>query len=207
MFEQTISKQTRSNLEILSSADFIKKFYLAGGTAAALQLGHRISEDLDFFSEKEFLPDNLIESLRSSGELIIDKKLPDTLLGGFNETKISFFHYPYPMLYEFSSFLSVDLASLVDIACMKIDTVASRGLKRDFVDLYFIMENRNYKLGQLLTFFQEKYSGVKYNLNHIKKSLIYFDETNGDPDPNILMSNYSWQKIKEFFIAEVKNLE
>lgn len=206
MFEETVSGTTKGNLEILSRVPVIGQFYLAGGTAAALQLGHRISEDLDFFSREEFSADNMVSLLRGKGKLIIDKKLSDTLLGVLNGTKVSFFHYPYPMLHKFGSFLSVNLASLVDIACMKIDTIASRGLKRDFVDLYFIMENRNYKFSQLLAFFQEKYSGAKYNLNHIKKSLTYFDEADGEPGPKMLAGDFSWEKIKEFFVAETSRL-
>lgn len=206
MFEQAISETTKRNLEILSQVQIVGQFYLAGGTAAALQLGYRISEDLDFFSREEFSSDNIANLLRSKGKLIIDKKMSDTLLGNFSGTKISFFHYPYPTLHEFSSFLSVNLASLVDIACMKIDTIASRGLKRDFVDLYFIMEDRNYKLDQLLAFFQEKYSGAEYNLNHIKKSLTYFDEADGEPGPKMLIKGFSWQKIKFFFQSEVRKL-
>lgn len=207
MFEQTITEQTRHNLEILSSEDLIGNgnFYLAGGTGAALQMGHRISEDLDFFSQKEFSTDHLVKILKGKGDLKIDKKLADTLLASFNGTKVSFFYYPYPVLENFESFLNVNLVSPIDIACMKIDSISSRGSKRDFVDLFFIAKSGK-NLSELLSLFEKKYSGAKYNMNHIKKSLIYFDDADKEPDPKMLASDFSWAKAKRFFEEEVRKI-
>lgn len=206
MFEKTITVETKRNLEILSSGDLIDNFYLAGGTGAALQLGHRTSEDLDFFSKDEFFIDRLINFLKESGDLKIDKKSEDTLSADFNGTRISFFYYSYPVLEIFKSFLNIKLASLIDIACMKIDSISSRGLKRDFVDLFFIVKSGEKDLSEFLSLFEIKYSKVKYNMNHIKKSLIYFDDADKEPDPKMLVSDFSWEEAKRFFEKEARKI-
>lgn len=206
MFEETITYQTRNNLEILSSKDLIRSFYLAGGTAAALQLGHRVSEDLDFFSKERFSVNGLIDILKNSGELILEKKLEDTLLASFDKTKTSFFYYPYPILESPIPFRGVSLASLIDIACMKVDSISSRGLKRDFIDLFFILKKENKSLFEILNLFEKKYAGFKYNLNHIKKSLVYFDDADREPEPKMLISEFSWPEIKIFFRNEIRGL-
>ena len=205
MFKEAVSEQTRHNLELLTGEGRLQKFYLAGGTAAALQIGHRVSEDLDFFSETEFSVEGLITALKVLGDLIIDKKLEDTLLGNLNGTKVSFFYYPYPLIGEFGNYLGVRLASLADIACMKIDTIASRGLKRDFVDLYYISQKTGQRLADWLELFQRKYQGIRYNLNHIKKSLTYFENAEDDPIPHMLRQDFSWGDVKQFFIEEIKH--
>lgn len=206
MFKQTISEQTNRNLEVLSANGLLQNFYLAGGTAAALQLGHRVSEDLDFFSREIFSVDRLISRLQTRGELLTDKKLADTLLASFGGTRVSFFYYPYGLLNSFVGFEGVNLASLIDIACMKIDAISSRGIKRDFVDLFYIAKNQGQSLSDILVLFQKKYQGINYNLNHIKKSLVYFDTADNDLNPNMLIQNFSWPEIKTFFETEVKRL-
>lgn len=205
MFKEVVSEQTRHNLELLTGEGRLQKFYLAGGTAAALQIGHRVSEDLDFFSEAEFSVEGLITALKVLGDLIIDKKLEDTLLGNLNGTKVSFFYYPYPLIGEFGNYLGVRLASLTDIACMKIDTIASRGLKRDFIDLYYISQKTGQRLAEWLELFQRKYHGIRYNLNHIKKSLTYFENAENDPTPHMLKQDFSWRDVKQFFVEEIKH--
>lgn len=206
MFEQAVSKSLRQNLEILGKWPPIKDFYLAGGTAVALQIGHRISEDLDFFSRHEFEVDKLIIFLSEKGQFELDKKLEDTILGSFNGLRVSFFYYPYKLLEGFLQYGSINLASLIDIACMKIDSISSRGLKRDFVDLYFILRQISKNLNEILELFKKRYEGIEYNLHHIKKSLVYFENADNEPDPDMLVSDFSWNSIKDFFQSEIKNL-
>ena len=107
------------------------------------------------------------------------------------------------MLFPLGSFLGIKVADPRDIACMKLSTVASRGTKRDFLDLYVAC--KLYPLVSLLELFKKKFARVPYNLIHILKSLTYFEEAERDPDPDLLIA-ISWEEAKGFFIDEVPRL-
>lgn len=129
MFKEAISPDLQSNLAILSKERFVKPFYLAGGTACSLYLGHRFSFDLDFFTEKDFSIKSIIERLKKLGELEIENEVKNTFVGKFRGARISFFKYRYPLIDNLVDFQGIKIASLKDIACMKLDAISSRGEK------------------------------------------------------------------------------
>ena len=140
MHQKVINAETRRLLKALVKIKRIENFYLAGGTALALQLAHRKSIDLDWFSQKEFSTSRLKKELSYLGKLKIeseDKKKLNCLL---NDVRLSFFVYPYKLLFPLIDFNGVKLADERDIACMKIEAISSRGSKKDFIDLYFLIE-------------------------------------------------------------------
>ena len=204
MFTEAVPGALKSNLELLSKEKFIKEFYLAGGTSVALQLGHRVSYDLDFFTSKTFNEERIIQNLSDLGNLKIDQRTEQTILGILNNVKVSFFFYRYSLLFNPLVWQGIRLADLRDVACMKIDAVQSRGTKRDFIDLYAIIKN-GYTLEELLELFKKKYKRVRYNEIHIRKSLIYFVDAEKEKMPKMLKS-FEWREIKKFFISEVKKL-
>jgi predicted nucleotidyltransferase component of viral defense system len=204
MFDSVLTNASRKNLNLLASSPFLHQFYLAGGTGCALHLGHRISEDLDFFSESGFSLIEIRRVLQNIGTLIVDYSDSQTLVGRFNATKVGFFQYPYPLVQGAGIYEGVQIASIEDIACMKVDTISSRGKKRDFVDLYFILKSRNIRLRQLFDFFELKYRATDYNVLHVLKSLVYFDDAEKDPDPHMLVE-FSWEDLKSFFGHQVKD--
>jgi hypothetical protein len=177
---------------------------LAGGTAAALHLGHRISIDLDFFGPHPFDSSLLAGQLADLGQFRLDRIAPDTLLGELKGVRISFFRYRYPLVAEPSLALGVRIASLQDIAAMKLDAVSRRGTKRDFVDLYFVAQS-GLSMSEALAWYQHKYAGLDVNIVHLVKSLAYFADAELDPPPQMLVS-FSWDKIKHFFENEAKSL-
>ncbi|MEW6609934.1 MAG: nucleotidyl transferase AbiEii/AbiGii toxin family protein, partial [bacterium] len=202
MFEKVISKATKSNMELLSL--LCKDYYLVGGTGVALQLGHRQSLDLDFFTPMDIDTNLCIERLIEKGDFILEKKSPNTVIGIFEGTKVSFFKYPYPLLFSTKDFMGIKVADILDIACMKIDAISSRGSRRDFIDLYVICQQKRH-LREILGFFREKYKSVNYNIIHILKSLTYFDDADKEPMPNLLIE-IDWAKVKDFFESEVKEI-
>ena len=121
-----------------------------------------------------------------------------TIHGLLNETKISFLHYEYSMLYDKNKFWGCDIASLIDIALMKITAVSGRGSKKDFVDLYFIC-NEVISFNELLKLFDKKYVDTGYSKYHLLKSLGYFDDANNEPDP-IMLKQADWKNIKKYFV-------
>lgn len=202
MPEEIISKETRSNLELLNKANILDNFYLAGGTGLALQIKHRLSIDLDFFTEKDINIKALMDRLQELGEITVSKEAENTLNGTFNKTEIMFLKYAYPLLFPLKEVEGIIIADSRDIGCMKISAVSSRGTKKDFIDLFFICKNIiDFK--ELLELFKKKYKDVDYNMIHILKSLVYFDDAEKDPMPKML-TPVSWNKVKEFFY-ELKN--
>ncbi len=199
MHEETLAKPTQKLFGKLTGCPWLSDFYLAGGTALALQLGHRTSVDLDFFTGKAFDEGKMIENLRTIGKLEILQKERQSVTGILDDVKFSFLGYPYPMLRPPTQFQGTSIASIEDIACMKLDALASRGTKRDFIDLYCI--SQQLPLAELMDLFQAKYASVHYNLLHIKKSLVYFDDAEGDPLPDLRVS-IRWTDVKEFFKNE-----
>jgi len=98
----------------------------------------------------------------------------------------------------------VRIASIEDIACMKLVAISRRGAKRDFIDLYFIAQHVG--LGELLTLYERKYAEIRYNLVHLKKSLVFFDDAEGVPMPDMLVPA-NWAHVKEFFVKRAVELE
>ena len=204
MSEKILPKRLRQNLAILSQIPTLKNFYLAGGTGCALGLEHRISVDLDFFSPERFNSQRLIERLRQNGLFKLEQKKENTLVGMFNNTRVNFLGYKYPLLEKPQYILNIKVAGLSDIGCMKIDAIASRGRKRDFIDLYFICQ-KYCPLEKLLRDFDRKYRGTGYNSGHILKSLAYFVDAEPDPMPKVLVK-IRWHSIKNFFKEETKRI-
>ena len=178
---------------------FKKDFYLAGGTALALHLGHRDSIDFDFFSQKDFDTAVLFTQIENIFQDFVVQKVQDeknTLTVIIDEDiKLSFFTYKYPLLDEFVSEEYLNLGSVSDIACMKLSAIVSRSTMKDYVDLYFILQDVEFS--QLLDLVQQKFPPLDFNL--IFKSLVYFDDI--IDEPIVFKNNYfvSLEEIKSFF--------
>lgn len=201
MFKKVLSKPTANILALLSREKFFKKVYLVGGTALALQLGHRLSYDLGFYIKEKFNEDFLLEKLKKIAdfqETTIDKQ---TILGDFPQVKFSIFYYKYRLIKKPKKFSGIKIASIEDIGAMKIGAIAGRGTKRDFIDLYFLTK-KNFSLKQLLNFYDKKFSNLSNIYSHIIKSLIYFEDAEEDEMPPMLRPCI-WKKVKEYFFKEV----
>ncbi len=177
--------------------------YLAGGTGLALHLGHRRSHDLDFMSPDPVDPDALIRKMKTLAGFAVAAVAPHTLHATVEDTKVSFLAYPYLRLFPLKPFLGVNVADPRDIACMKLAAIASRGVKRDFVDLYFVA--KQYGLAQVLEWFKQKYAEVKLSQRHLCKSLTWFKDADELPMPDMLVS-LSWEDVKRFFTSEASRL-
>ena len=193
MHEETLSKNTAIVLEKI--AEIAKPFYLAGGTSLALQMGHRISVDLDFFTPDSFSTSDLVEKLKAIGKLKVDDQSERTLNGSLDGVKISFFKYQYKLIFPTIEHKGVNLADEKDIAAMKIVAISDRGTKKDFVDLYVLL--KKYSLEKILEFFNEKYKECNYNMIHISRSLTYFFDADKNIEPEMLIK-YDWNEMKKY---------
>lgn len=184
------------------------KFYLAGGTGLALLLGHRFSQDFDFFSMELFNEEILLQKLKGQRNLSDISKDEHTLHFILKGIKISLLGFPYPLLFplkefELNSGASINVADERDIACMKISAISGRGTKRDFIDLY--VASRIFNLSDLVKLFLKKFSLTPYNNVHILKSLTYFADAEAEPMPDMLIP-LSWDDVKKFFTSEIPQL-
>lgn len=203
MYRETLAPETHSVLEKISKQSFIQDFYLVGGTALALHFGHRESIDLDFFSASDFSLEKLKKELSVIGQYSLTNEEDGTLDGMLDDVKLTFIRYEYPMLFPLINWDGVKLADERDIACMKIDAISSRGSKKDFIDLYFLLEK--YSLSELFSFFEKKYSHIKYNKSHLLKSLVYFEDAEEDVSPKML-KDVSWDTVKSKIREETRKL-
>lgn len=204
MFINTLPTHTKQVLSEVKKLSAIQHdFYLSGGTALALYLGHRESEDLDFFSQKSFDPEILQHSLRSIGELHEVELSTGTLNAYMQGVKLQFLEYPYKLLDPPMKWEDIMLSSIVDIACTKIMTISMRGSKKDFIDVYFLLQK--YTLHDLLEKVALKYESIHYNDKHILKSLVYFDDADGQPMPR-MHKDVNWEDVKKFFSKTIKEI-
>lgn len=204
MFLQTLPPVARQLLRQLGQIP-LHPFYLAGGSAAALHLGHRVSVDLDFFTpQPQYDVQALAQQLQTIGHLTIQQQSQNTLIGQLRDVRISFFSYPYPLLTEPAILEKVQIAQLLDIALMKLIAISQRGTKRDFVDLYYICQH-NYDLEELLQQTPAKYPSITYPSYHLLRALVYFADAEGDEPPQILVP-FDWSQVKQFFEAQANRL-
>ncbi|MFZ5801275.1 MAG: nucleotidyl transferase AbiEii/AbiGii toxin family protein [Candidatus Omnitrophota bacterium] len=204
MFAETLFGNTKNALAILGQSHLLDNAYLAGGTACALQIGHRISIDLAFFTLQEFNAKELVHSLKNIGEFRLDRQSWGTILGEFEKIKFSIFVYKYRVLFPFKSLFGINILDLRDIAAMKIDAISTRGIKRDFIDLYFICQ-KGISLKEILSLYDRKYGTLASNLVHIQKSLVYFADAEMTAMPKML-KKASWKDVKKYFENEVRRL-
>src|SRR3989344_5764545 len=181
-------------------------WYLAGGTALALQVGHRISFNLDFFtSQRDFDISGIERELSEGGEWTTTLREKGTLHGIFHGAKMSFIAYHFFRPSDESlQCQTVRLVLPKDIAVMKIMAVSQRGKKRDFVDLYWLAQN-GMSLEEALLGALRQYGNQRHSLPHFLKSLVYFADAEDDPMPEIFFQA-DWKMMKDYFEATVPAL-
>lgn len=196
MHKEAIDERTKRVWDKIAKTGIARRFYLAGGTALAVHLGHRQSIDLDFFSRDDFSTPDLKRQLSGIGEIVLLGEADGTLHVTIDHVMVSFFRYDYGLLFPPVTFEGLTLADERDIAAMKLDAVSSRGSgsRKDFIDIYELL--KKYTLAELIGFFEKKYAGIRYNMLYILKSLIYFDDADGEPPP-VMLNETGWDSVKQ----------
>jgi hypothetical protein len=198
-----MTPQARALLPRLAPTVARHRFILAGGTSLALHLGHRLSIDLDFFSEEEVLPDLLVGELRSAHlnpEVI--QLAPGTLSVVTEGVKVSLFQYPYPFVDAPQPYEGLRVASVLDVAAMKLVAIAQRSARRDFVDLYVIL--RQTPFGAVAARAVQRYGAGFIEPVVIGKGLTWFEDADGEPDPQYLGQPLLWDDLKAFFASSFR---
>jgi hypothetical protein len=191
----------------LGQQPFIERFYLGGGTALALQLGHRKSFDLDLFSNVDDVEAVTREEIRAALSALwpadVQKDVDGNLFFDIGGTHVGFFSYGYPLLEPTPTVVGVRLAAPVDIGLMKLDAVVGRGARKDFYDLYFIAQQ--VALTRLLALGEQKYPYMRDFQLHAVSGLTFFDNADQQEQPALLIP-VEWEAVKEFFVAQARAL-
>jgi hypothetical protein len=178
---------------------------LAGGTGLCLRLAHRRSLDIDLFREQDFDPDSMLRELRAAGiEMTNVRMKPSTLWFDVSGVPTSLMSFPYPSIEAPDPRAGVPVASLADIAAMKIEAIASRGARKDFLDLYFICRE-GLGLPAAIEAFERRFAAARPDLAHRLKALTYFDDAEKEPEA-LLLRPAAWATVREFFEAEVRSI-
>lgn len=189
-------------LESVMQSETFKGFNLVGGTALALQIGHRISVDIDLFGNAEINEIEFAQELSQWGSSTVLKKSKNIIIYTINGVKVDFVNYHYPLLKKVETVDSIRLVSLEDIAAMKLNAISGRGSKKDFVDLYFLL--KNFSLKEMIDFYSEKYKDGSTFL--VLKNLTYFVDAEKEEMP-FMTKTVSWESIKDWILQEVIKLK
>jgi predicted nucleotidyltransferase component of viral defense system len=199
--KQAVKPELLELLEELMLVNEFTNFNLVGGTALALYEGHRLSVDIDLFGRSEISPDLFTEILKDKGETTILSQSSKILIYVINKIKVDFVDYNFQLLEPVNVIDGIRLVSKKDIAAMKLNAIAGRGSKKDFVDVYQLLND--FSLSEMLTFYAQKYpNGSEFM---VLKSLLYFDDAEIEPDP-IMLIPITWSQVKERILHEVKEI-
>jgi predicted nucleotidyltransferase component of viral defense system len=193
------SKKLLSKLDALHSPH-LQGWVLAGGTGLALQVGHRLSEDLDFFRDGEFNLQGVHSCLKQIGDYETLQEDANTLTVISFGIKLSFFRVEDPFIFKTIPFDFFSIADIQDIALMKLLAISGRGSRKDFIDLYSILR-RGLSLQELFKLLPKRYKEGRANSYHILKSLAYFEDAEREPMPKMLVP-FDWKECRNFFIRE-----
>ncbi|HAH55247.1 MAG TPA: hypothetical protein DCM02_08200 [Flavobacterium sp.] len=199
---QTVVPELMELLKKIMSEKLFSDFNLVGGTALALQMGHRNSIDIDLFGNSEINPELFIEKLSEFGEVNVAQSTKNILITKIDDVKVDFVNYKYPLLSDCLFVENIRMISTKDIAAMKLNAIAGRGSKKDFIDLYFLLNE--YPLEDILSFYKKKYHDGSVFM--VQKSLTYFEDANSQLQPK-MFKDFNWETCKQKIIEEVLKLE
>lgn len=189
---EAIEPKTLDLLKALAALPGFEEFAFVGGTGLALQLGHRLSIDLDFFTQDEFQVETVVEELESNFDLNLTGKDRYSLNCRINDIKVDIIRHPYALVNKLVVEDGLSIWSIEDIAAAKISAITSRGAKKDFFDITEIL--KHIPLEEALNLFEKKYPSAERFM--AMKSLSWFEDAERDPDP-IVLNDLTWRKVKE----------
>lgn len=202
LYRETVAEQTFQLLQKISALSELSNFQLAGGTSLSLQIGHRISYDLDFFSESFIPNEQILEALNGIGKIQVTSQFKRILVLFIDGIKVDFVRHNYkniepPLLID-----TIKLTGLKDIAAMKINAITGRGRRRDFIDLYCLL--KTFTLNQIFEFYSTRFTDG--NTLMATRSLTFFNDAENDPEIQWMKNPISWDEVKDSIIKEVNTM-
>lgn len=195
LYKETVTPSTLELLKKLMEDPELQDFVLVGGTSLALQIGHRVSVDLDLFSVNSFVETDLNQYLIDRYHFETDFLARSTVKGEIEGVQIDCLSHAYPLVGEINIYENIRLASLHDIAAMKLNAISGNGTRiKDFIDIAYLAEYMS--LNEMLASYQSKYKTM--NVLIPVKALTYFDEINfAEPIKMLSTKKFNWRKIEK----------
>lgn len=184
-----------------------KKFYLAGGTALALQIGHRRSVDFDFFSQDP-LPQHPLANVKrvfADSSIVVTYRAPEQLNALVDGVKVTLFHYPYPVIDNFVVWKNVPLASIREIAAMKAFSIGKRLSYKDYIDWYFLLKEKRVDLSDSIAHAKKKFGG-DFNDRLFLGQLVSFEDISPQKI-DFLRDEVEWKTVQDFLKKSVRNFK
>ena len=200
---QTILPDTLELLKTLSAQPEMEGLRLVGGTALALHYGHRQSVDLDFFGKISVSQDEILDMVSKIGDYVVNNHSTSILQMTVNGIKVDIVDYSRyewiasPVIEE-----GIVLASPPDIAAMKVNAIEGRGSRKDFVDIYVLLQK--YSIKEILSFYSQKYPN--YSIFRALLSLSYFDDAEAQAMPRMFIPD-SWEEMRSYITKIVKTCQ
>jgi len=203
---QTIAKPTLELLKELMDMPSLADFVLVGGTNIALRLGHRVSIDLDLFSNSLFDTNDLLpELMMRFPTILVGTQRSTSLQCWINEIKVDIVLHRYPWINAIEIIDGLRMASVPDIIAMKLNAIAQRGAQKDFWDIAFLIQD--YSILQMLEFYQNKYTAN--DVYFIIRSLTWFSDAENKMEHMVIpIKTVTWNEIKskiEFAVMDYLN--
>jgi len=195
LHKETVDQSTLELLNQLQQKEYLKGFYLVGGTALALKMGHRKSVDLDLFSNFSFDAVQLLENLSADFSYTLFFSANNTLKGSINQVQVDILAHRYPLVLEPVAIENIKMLSTEDIAAMKLNAISVSGQRvKDFIDIYFLLET--YSIEEMIGFYKQKY--VQYNEANVLKSLCWFEDVYLSDWPVLVKTpKLKWEAVKK----------
>ncbi len=194
LHQSTVDESTLELLKQLQKKDYLKGFYLAGGTALSLKMGHRKSVDLDLFSNFSFNTSQLLENLSADFPFKLLFSANNTLKGSINKVQVDILAHRYPLVAEPEFIDNILMLSNEDISAMKLNAITVSGQRvKDFIDIYYLLNI--FTVEQMIGFYKIKYK--EYNDANVLKSLCWFGDADLSDWPVLLESPHlNWKSVK-----------
>ena len=200
-YPETVTTETYELIVTLQSKPYLNNFVLVGGTALALQLGHRTSTDIDLFTTQKPDTNILAELLKNDFNADIKATYVFAVFGFINNIKTDIVYKKSHQLQNPITVNNIQMASLEDLAAMKLETVNNRGKLRDFVDIYILLQH--FSMKQMFEFWSFKFDNP--NWDSLFRSLHYFEDAQLEPELKWFFK-FDWNKIKKDIMAATKKI-
>ena len=203
LHKETVDKSTLDLLVQLQSKEYLKGFYLVGGTALALRIGHRKSVDIDLFSNFDFDVAALLENLSSDFNFKLFFSANNTIKGSIDNVQVDILAHRYPLILEPFKEEGITMLSLQDILAMKLNAITSSGQRvKDFIDVYYLLHE--FTLSEMIGFYNTKYK--QYNDVNVLKSITYYNDVDLVDWPQLIDNPLlKWDDVKKRILKATRN--
>ena len=204
MYQEAINSERQNFFQKLKN---FPQFYLVGGTALALQIGHRMSDDFDLFSDED-IPANLLEKVEqifknSKITVVINHSKQLSLI--INKTKVDFVKYPFSLISDLTEYQEVKMTKISEIAAMKAYTIGRRATYKDYIDLYFILSEKHSSLLDIIKISKNKFK-ENFDPRLFLEQLVYLEDIREEPI-QFLKKKPSKKELEIFFQKEIKKVK